>query len=798
MRFPITAFYNNIIFNKQGKAYAIYEFIGRPYSFFDADHKQVVVSEMEEIIAGFTGSGQILLLWEEISVDWVSYYNRNIGSTEKRFTEIMEEHAKAVDYELSFGARNLKRYLILELDVKYSVSSLEEFLVYSRDIATKTFMGLKPIEIPIKFRKQAESAEKELHSRLLKHGLEKIKFNDLDFIIRKTSTKVGVLPQPLPDRASGILTPAAITAFTDGVLLNEKLNYIKVIDTMENTHYQSYLHFVDIPQQLPSWGSKVFSTDNFHFPFDVSIHFEVLNSHKALQEVEQKKRLLTGQMVESSSANQQSSLGEEIGLAVSDVLQQKLETGQTLAKVSICVNVADRDLKELNSKTAELISHYLQMNFRVVRPTAKQFESMLSFLPVSKPSAPYIACDPGYIASLGVNFATELGDPNGFFLGRTGQIPVFWSPGRPARELNKTNGILVSGSLGGGKSVLIKDLALFTLLQGGYVLALDPKEEYWPFKNLFGNDYVKVVDISPRGGIALNPFTLSEDDTTAQSIAQTYLQLVLNATGKENRILAISQAINKLFLINKTSRNMHTFITCLKAVAKENPHQNIVQEAEQSVYLLQSMENTNIGRISFGKENQTFFTGKIKMVSINIKEIPRPKPNTEPSRYTEEERQGLALIYLVATIAREVAFTLPRNIPKMLLFDEAWVITSISEGENLLDEIIRIGRSYNLIPVLISQNMSDLNKPVFTNNTSQKFCFRAESSEEVEVNLKVLGADLNSVRVDTFAKLRPGYCIYRDAEGRIGFLDNIITPTHYLADYFDSNPETSATKTPSF
>ena len=68
------------------------------------------------------------------------------------------------------------------------------------------------------------------------------------------------------------------------------------------------------------------------------------------------------------------------------------------------------------------------------------------------------------------------------------------------------------------------------------------------------------------------------------------------------------------------------------------------------------MQRTDIGRMVFGKENINFFGEKERMVVINIKEIPRPTVNTDPSRYTETERQGLALIYLIAAIARETAF----------------------------------------------------------------------------------------------------------------------------------------------
>jgi DNA helicase HerA-like ATPase len=177
------------------------------------------------------------------------------------------------------------------------------------------------------------------------------------------------------------------------------------------------------------------------------------------------------------------------------------------------------------------------------------------------------------------------------------------------------------------------------------------------------------------------------------------------------------------------------------------------------------------------------------MVVINIKEIPRPTVNTDPSRYTESERQGLALIYLISAIARETAFGLPRNAVKMLIFDEAWVMASISEGERLLDELIRIGRSYNLIPVLISQNITDLEKPVFINNSSQVFCFRALSAEETKAGLRILGADEEAVPPETFAKLQPGVCLFRDNENRIGWLQVEVKPDYLVTDIFNSKPD---------
>lgn len=795
MSFPLIGFYKNIVFTKKNKAYAIYSFSGLTYSFFSKDHKAATVAYLEEILTGFKGKGAIALIWEELSMDWVAYKNRNSGDVSGILAIKAEEHAKAVEREISSGASQLNRYILLELPISSDIGDLEELWTHMRDVATRAFLTLKPAEMPLRYKKAAKEAEEIIFAQMNKHKFKRITFKDLDFLIRKNVLKTEALPQPLPDRESGFFNPAAIAAFSDGVLIDESINYVKITDTHGREHYQTFLHFVDLPQTVSPLGENVFSVNEFHYTFDSIIHFEIFTSHEAKNILEDKKRLLKGQRIEANQANHETSINEQTGLEMSSVLQSKLDSGKTLAKMAITISLAHKDNKELKARASQVMSHFLQMNYRVVRPLSLQYDSLMSFIPGAEPITPMIACDPAYIASLGPHFSVELGDPDGFHIGRSGQIPVKYKPGRAAKELNKTNAVLITGALGAGKSVVAKLLAFLTLLANGYVLAIDPKEEYAPFIELlserFGeeivNRLVNTVDLSPRGGIALNPFTFSSVDINAYTIAQSYLSLALNATGKESRIIAISQALDKLFKMNIEHRNMYTYMDCLDQISKEHPREKIREEALQALDLIQAMEHTDIGSMSFGKQNEVFFKDQVRMLIINIKEIPRPKADVKPSEYTEAERQGIALLYLVAAISREVAFALPRELPKNIIFDEAWVIASLSEGERLLEEIIRIGRSYNLIPVIISQNNSDVDRPVFVNNTSQVFCFRTQSAEETKTGLRILGADPEVVSANTFASLESGQCLFRDNMGRIGWLKVELLP-EYLEKVFDSKP----------
>lgn len=782
-QFPIKAFVDNIIFDQNRGIHAFYRLPSLPYRFFDQQRKQMVVGILEEMLSGFAGHGQILLLWEEMNVDEGEYLNSCLRGAKQNEESI--RHARSARAMLSQGARRLRRYLVLELKRSQGIANFKQLIEQFREIAMTVGTTAPALSVPSETIAAAREIEEGLAAKLKRYGIFRGDFLDLDFIIRRAVDRAGVLPIPLPERSAGRMTPGTIAAFTNGAKVQEKLDFLEIKDT-KKTHTQSFLHFVDYPRQMPSGGRAVFNPDSLGFPFDVAMHFEVLPPHAAARKVDTKRRLLRAQMEEALAVGEETDYSEESGFLDGKALLAQIEAGKPLASLSVCVAVAGQDEAETRTRGQQIQERFLGLNFRVVAPFGKQLDSLYSFLPGAKSAAPLVECDPGYIASLGPHFATELGDPRGFLQGWSGQTPVFWSPGRPARELNKTNAVLVSGSLGGGKSVLAKQKAYFTVLAGGYVLAIDPKGEYFVFKRLFPG-ITRVYDLSPRGGEQINPFTLSPDPARAKSIAMDYLTLALNAQNNEPRRIAISQALEKVFNGPDSGLNLGGFSVALSQVAKESPHEMTRQEALQGTYLLTALSQTDIGRVVAGNGRMEIFSGAARMVVLSIKELPLPRPGSAPERWTESERQGQAIMFLLAAAAREMAFALPREAVKMQAIDEAWAVTSTSEGERLIMEMIRIGRSFNLIPTLITQNVMDMNSPSIVNNVSEVYCFRALDAEESGAALKVLGAATDAVPLETFAGLRPGQCLYRDAEGRIGWLYVDLHP-RYLGEVFDTKP----------
>lgn len=799
--FPLIAFHKNILFTTQGEAYALYRMPGQPYHFLPLEHRRAAVARFEELLFGLEGKGQILLLWEEKDVDeggYLAVAAPDLATAPAWRKEEAARHARAARAALNRGARIRRRYLAVQLPLRREEGwgSLAEAAREAGDAALSLFTGLRPEYVPPKKVEMAKAAEDELGRRLRGYGLKKAEFADVDFIVRRAARRYGLLPPPLPSRDEGRFTPGMIAAFAEGAYVEEKIDCVVVRDGTDRGHAQAFVTFADVPKRLRETEDEFLSVLDFlGDPVDAVIHFEIIQPYKAAAKVRGKRAFLKGQMDEAYSGGGEPTEAEELGLHDSRRLEAKVEAGQPLARVGICFAVPGPDAKTAAVAANRLVQRFSSRGFRAVRPSGIQLKCFYSFLPGAPPGAPMVECDPGYVAAAGPMAAAELGDPKGFFLGWSGPAPVFWSPGRPALELNKTNAVLITGSLGGGKSVGAKTLAYYVLLAGGVGFAVDPKNEYHVFRRIFPT---RRIDLSPRGGTKLNPFTLSADEQRAKAIALDYLALALNVGENEARRVAVAQAVEMVFSLPPEKRDMDAVLGVFRMIADQSPHQAVKEEAGQCALLIEYLRASDVGSLVFGRAADAAAAGSaagsIVFTTVNLKELPLPRRGASAARMTESERQGLALMYLAAAMAREMAFGLPPGILKCLVFDEAWMLFAVPEGQRLLEEIVRVGRSFNVVPVLISQNASDfLESKVIVNNVSNVFCFRASDAEEVEADLRFLGADPEALDVRFFAGMESGTAVFRDAEDRIGVV-HIDPQPPYLLELFDTRPKGEAKK----
>ncbi len=128
-----------------------------------------------------------------------------------------------------------------------------------------------------------------------------------------------------------------------------------------------------------------------------------------------------------------------------------------------------------------------------------------------------------------------------------------------------------------------------------------------------------------------------------------------------------------------------------------------------------------------------------------------------------------------------------RRIPKAIVLDEAWAVTSTPQGAKLIPEVSRMGRSRNTALILVSQNAGDLLNEQVTNCLSAVFAFRSTERAEVASVMSLLGVDASEEHRAVLRSLGNGECIFRDLDGRAGRIEvDLISDD--LRRWLDTNP----------
>jgi hypothetical protein len=126
-------------------------------------------------------------------------------------------------------------------------------------------------------------------------------------------------------------------------------------------------------------------------------------------------------------------------------------------------------------------------------------------------------------------------------------------------------------------------------------------------------------------------------------------------------------------------------------------------------------------------------------------------------------------------------FYSPHDVLKVFGIDESWMLKAFPEGALLIDEIIRMGRSFDVVPLIVTQNPSDVAEEETRNNLGCIFCFRTEDPRAIADNLTLLGLDpQDEEMIHAFRELKSGDCFMKDISGRIGRVRIEPTPDDLL------------------
>lgn len=203
--------------------------------------------------------------------------------------------------------------------------------------------------------------------------------------------------------------------------------------------------------------------------------------------------------------------------------------------------------------------------------------------------------------------------------------------------------------------------------------------------------------------------------------------------------------------------------------------------------VLRSMSEMKLARLCFSPSGGQGIDAAGWTTVFTLAGLTMPDVAVKRDDYSYEQRLSVALLYLVSQFARRLLNGMDRRVPKAIILDEAWAITSTPQGAKLIPEVSRMGRSRNTALILVSQNAGDLLNEQVTNCISGVFAFRSSERAEVANVMALLGIEPSDEHKAALRGLSNGECIFRDLDSRAGRI-GIDLISDELRQWLDTNP----------
>lgn len=569
--------------------------------------------------------------------------------------------------------------------------------------------------------------------------------------------------------------------------------YLRV-ETSAGVGYQTFLAFADMPSRFTfpaGAGEWFFHADEAPFPVDWCARIRAVPNQEAQVKARRQARQLVGQVEEYEG--EPSGVPKDLHTAWEGVDDERAMLAANPAdpelQVSVILCVYADNLVDLEVRAAQLQGMYQPNEYVLARPTGGQLQLYEAMLPGSVP--PRVARDytqyvlPRDLAA-GMPFAcSEVGDPGGMLLGVTldgGTFrPVLFDPAYgPA--VNRSGSLGAFGALGAGKSYFIKAVAFAALARGGQVIAMDrtPAGEYVAFSGI-APGRSQVVRLAPGSGVCLDPLRVFAGPARVR-YAVGFLSLLTGTSPSDLQGAALAEAVREAAA--RPDPHLGHVLDALQRVAGEDPDARVVHRK------LHNFARNDLADLVFG--DGELLTLDADYIVFHAPGIDLPDKEVLLSEHLArqllpEQLFSLALLYLVAAVAREVTFRDPSRFAAAL-FDEAWALTSSMQGRQLLLDGIRDGRKHNAAVWLLSQHPSDLGDDALVHLLGNRFGFR-QSRGAGAAALRFLGVEPEEELVQMVESgLEEGQCLFRDVRDRVGLIQVLEAMTPELREAFETNP----------
>jgi hypothetical protein len=352
----------------------------------------------------------------------------------------------------------------------------------------------------------------------------------------------------------------------------------------------------------------------------------------------------------------------------------------------------------------------------------------------------------GMVAYSGISSFTDLGDPEGAYVGRglPDGTPVYYDPMAASRQ-DRPPTTYLCGRPGSGKTMLLQLLCLQSVLMGHRVIVVNPKgfDSLQPFVDLVNTDTdftaerVSLATLaSEEGGGAFDPFRYARPDTAA-SLAANFITTVVDLDQRQRTALRVGLyrgAVGGATCVGEALR-------CVDAPA-------VVDLVEQM------WDSTPLFQLAIGMRPRPRFdahdlTGALTLIEFDV-DLNLPAQVKEV--YTDAERIGLAAIRCVTTAAVGI---LSLSDGGVMATDEAHTVLGHADTVQLNNKMMREGRSLNVGLVYASQLPSDVLSKGMETYISRVFAMALEDDVEAAAAIRLVGFEVTEERIRMLREAGP-------------------------------------------
>ena len=528
--------------------------------------------------------------------------------------------------------------------------------------------------------------------------------------------------------------------------------------------------------------------DSLAFPIDIALCCSFIRPAKA-------QRSAAGEMAKADeAADEEHAAARGLSpkaLARTEIARDAeayLQDGNPLLESTFTIMVSAASARECEDRVREVRARFRAYGVKLRPAVAQQLQVLMEHLPAQR------SWTKGFIRRLTVEQVAamapagehRLGGKRGYVWGCTPKrgIAVRWDP-QDGSRLNTASGVLMVGEPGAGKTTAAAKLATEAFLSGARVFDFTAKksDHHWLCDPLIA-PHADVITLRARDELRglLDPLVNAPDELAHDATVDFLSALLPRSVGEgwETELLTAVAAVRK-------AETAPTCTHVLRAL-----HAKGTSEATRLAEHLEVQAQAGLCQLGFADPDRPARSiGDRQVTHLEVEGLPTPERGVSREQYEPMERQGAALVKLVALLGAGLMGRFPDEF-KVFDFDEAKLLLDSPAGVKMLGSLQRLGRSKLGAPVLQTQYASDigLDRDSVGGLFGTVMCFRAADESEARRSLQLLGAEETPERVQALTSAPSGRCLMRDHQGRIDWLD-VILPSGLLA-LVNTNPHTRA------